>query len=172
MNVTKRKVGTTTIILQSSYNPSLHWISLGTVLGTCIDGFLFGACCRLPELGQDGDEAFEEEEEEVEVEVESQLEEDKLDLTVNTEPAGVNEKPPILLSDLLSKSDLSDLDLDDITINPTEASHDDLKEPDVLDSLGEHNYKPYIKHEKKENTFFKAKNISTFLVNVYSYNYH
>ena len=58
---------------------------------------------------------------------------------MNTEPAGLKEKTPILLSDLLSKSDLSDLDLDtdDITINPTEASHDDLTEPDVLNSLGE-----------------------------------
>ena len=57
---------------------------------------------------------------------------------MNSEPVGVNEKPPILLSDLLSKSDLSDLDLDldDITINPTEASHDDPKDPDLLDSLG------------------------------------
>ena len=116
-------------------------ISSGTVLGTCIDGFLFGACCRLPELSQ-----YEDEQEE-----ESLLEEnngDKLELIVNTEPAGLNEKPPILLSDLLSKSDLSDLDLDldDITINPTEASHDDLKEPDVLNSLGENRTTNHIKH--------------------------
>ena len=67
---------------------------------------------------------------------------------MNTEPAGLNEKPPILLSDLLSKSDLSDLDLDtdDITINPTEASHDDLTEPDVLNSLGENITTKLIKH--------------------------
>ena len=25
----------------------------GTVLGTCIDGFLFGACCRLPQEDAD-----------------------------------------------------------------------------------------------------------------------
>ena len=89
---------------------------------------------------------MEEDEEE-----ESQVEEnkkDKLETNVNSEPAGVNEKPPILLSDLLSKSDLSDLDLDldDITINPTEASHDDLKEPDVLNSLGENITTKLIKH--------------------------
>ena len=73
---------------------------------------------------------------------------DKLETNVNSEPAGVNEKPPNLLSDLLSKSDLSDLDLDldDITINPTEASHDDLKEPDVLNSLGENITTKLIKH--------------------------
>lgn len=103
-------------------------------------------------------------------EEESQLEEDKLELTVNTEPAVVNEKPPILLSDLLSKSDLSDLDLDldDITINPTEASHDDLKEPDVLDSLGENiTTNLIISNMEKRNTFSKPKNIIMFVVNVY-----
>ena len=88
---------------------------------------------------------------------------------MNTEPAVVNEKPPILLSDLLSKSDLSDLDLnlDDITINPTEASHDDLKEPDVLDSLGENITTNLIKHGKAKH-FFKAKTIIMFVVNVYN----
>ena len=167
MNVIKRKVGNTTTVLQNNTEPQpSSGISLGTVLGTCIDGFLFGACCRLPEFSQDGDEASEEEEKEEE----SQLEENtegKLDLTVNTEPVGVNEKPPILLSDLLSKSDLSDLDLnlDDITINPTEASHDDLKEPDVLDSLGENITTKLIKRGKTKN-IFKAKNIIRFVVNV------
>ena len=39
----------------------------GTVLGTCIDGFLFGACCRLP-----GTEEKEEVEEMVEEEVEGE----------------------------------------------------------------------------------------------------
>ena len=41
----------------------------GTVLGTCIDGFLFGACCRLPgtlqniEKGEDEEGGSDEEEE-------------------------------------------------------------------------------------------------------------
>ena len=94
---------------------------------------------------------------------------DKLETNVNSEPAGVNEKPPNLLSDLLSKSDLSDLDLDldDITINPTEASHDDLKEPDVLDSLGENLTTNLIKHDKTKN-FLKMKNIVMFVVNIFT----
>ena len=78
---------------------------------------------------------------------------------MNTEPAGLNEKPPILLSDLLSKSDLSDLDLDtdDITINPTEASHDDLTEPDVLNSLGENITINSIKYFYFLSNFFYPK---------------
>lgn len=55
------------------------------------------------------------------------------DLTDHSE---TSEQTPTVLSDLLSKSDLSDSEKDDITINLTEASHDDPKDPDLLDSLG------------------------------------
>ena len=108
-------------------------ISSGTVLGTCIDGFLFGACCRLPELNKDG-EVIEDIEEIPQEETEN--EDDKVDITVESEPSALNETAPTALSELLSKSDLSDSEINEIAINPTDASHDDLKDPDVLDSLG------------------------------------
>ena len=108
-------------------------ISSGTVLGTCIDGFLFGACCRLPELTNDGEDI--EDIEEIQQE-ETENEDDEVDINVESEPSALNETAPTVLSDLLSKSDLSDSEKDDITINLTEASHDDPKDPDLLDSLG------------------------------------
>ena len=66
----------------------------GTVLGTCIDGFLFGACCRLPKEGED-EELVDITEEDDEV---STKKPDSSDETVS------------ILSDLLSKSDLESID--------------------------------------------------------------
>ena len=106
-------------------------ICSGTVLGTCIDGFLFGACCRLPKGEEKAQDLSEEESQ-----TPDNDDEEEIDLVVESEPSEGDVTAPTVLSDLLSKSDLSDSEKDDIAVNLKETSHDDLEDPDLLDSLG------------------------------------
>ena len=94
----------------------------GTVLGTCIDGFLFGACCRLPK----GDALEDIEKEISEEHVESNEQSDEI-----TESPS---KPD--LSDLLSKSDLDKVS-DNLSTTSTEASQieNDVENSFFLDSI-------------------------------------
>ena len=138
----KKKGNTVTQQISSqhdqSHRPQTQPSSLicsGTVLGTCIDGFLFGACCRLPKVTEAAGDVEEEEEEESET-VDNQDDEDEIDLVLESELSEEDVTPPTVLSDLLSKSDLSDSEKDDIAVSLTETSHDDLEDPDLLDSLG------------------------------------
>ena len=99
----------------------------GTVLGTCIDGFLFGACCRLPKEGED-EELVDITEEDDEV---STKKPDSSDETVS------------ILSDLLSKSDLESIDE---IIN--EIENDDEDEEEVITASTE------ASQEMIENSLF------------------
>ena len=78
----------------------------------------------------------EEEDEDESETVDNQDDEDEIDLVLESELSEEDVTPPTVLSDLLSKSDLSDSEKDDIAVNLTETSHDDLEDPDLLDSLG------------------------------------
>ena len=108
----------------------------GTVLGTCIDGFLFGACCKLPKnentISTHANDDDSEHEENIKNESEVSSSDEKISSS-SSKPDNNIEDTLGFLSDSLSKSDLdsdtfidtNEDDTDVVSSSSTEASQEE-----------------------------------------------
>ena len=109
----------------------------GTVLGTCIDGFLFGACCKLPK------DNIEDNVSEISdlSDVINSVEEISSTTSTSTTTLVSSPNPekfdnlPTFLSDSLSKSDLNKDDIDNEIDDTSESSQVENDSSSILDSI-------------------------------------